>query len=194
MRYICMNKSCCKLLFWMYVRWEEELYLFMSFFLFFCFLIHHQRHWLPKRIYDKRVFDDALSQTLIPIHALPETMRLPCAETFAVGKTSSTQQRQGLPCATRTGTWQSCSTRQSKDLPCARRNGPRQRSGTQQTMHLCRVPNLRHTAKMVASDDVWPTVPFAVCLNKARGKDSICRVFYFVHTAKVYQNSWILTP
>ena len=124
---------------------------------------------------------------------LPETMRLPCAKTFAVGKTSGTRQRQGLPCATRTGTRQSCSTRQRKDLPCARRNGPRQRSGTQQTMHLCRVPNLGHKAKMAASDVVWSTDTFAVCLNKAHGKDSICCVFYFEHTAKVYQNSWIWT-
>ena len=119
----------------------------------------------------------------------PCICRVPCAETFAVGKTSGTRQRHGLPCATRTGTRQSCSTRQSKYLSCARQNGPRQRSGTRQTMHLCRVPNLRHTEKMAASDAVWPTVPFVVCLNKAHGKDSVCRVFYFEHTAKVCQNS-----
>ena len=92
----------------------------------------------------------------------PCICRVPCAETFAVGKTSGTRQRQGLPCATRTGTRQSCSTRQSKDLPCARQNGPRQRSGTRQRWRPVTpfgrpsplpCASIKHTAKIL----------FAVC-------------------------------
>ena len=40
---------------------------------------------------------------------------------------------------------------------------------------------------------VCSAVTFVVCLNKAHDKDSSCRVFYFVHTAKMFQNNWILT-
>ena len=134
-------------------------------------------------------FDGRVGRVNCILCTLPETMCLPCAEMFAVCKTSGTRQRQGLPCATRTGTRQSCSTRQSKDLPCARQNGPRQRSGTRQMLYLCHMPNLGQKAKMAASDIVWSTVTFAVCLNKAHGKDSICCVFYFEHTTKVYRNS-----
>ena len=56
-------------------------------------------------------------------------------------------------------------------------------------LHLYRVLKLRHTAKMAASDAVWSTVTFAVCLNKALDKVSSFRVLYFVHTAKIFQNN-----
>ena len=128
------------------------------------------------------------------MHTLPETVRLPCAAQFVVGQTSGTRQRLGLPCATRLSTRQRFGTRQRERLPCASTKDPRQRMRTRQRKDLCRVPNIGHTAKMAASDAVWSTVTFAVCLNKALGKVSSCRVFYFVHTAKVFQNSWILTP
>ena len=121
--------------------------------------------------------------------SLPENLCLPCAETFAVGQTSGTRQRHGLPCVMRTGTRQRFRTRQRLYMPCARPNSPRRISDTRLNMNLCRVPKRRHTAKMAASHGVWLTVPFAVCLNKAHGKDSVCRVFYFEHTAKVYQKS-----
>ena len=123
------------------------------------------------------------------MESLPETVRLPCAAQFVVGQTSGTRQRLGLPCATRLGTRQRFGTRQPLSLSCASTKDPRQRMLTRQRKDLCRVPNIGHTAKMAASDAVWSTVTFAVCLNKALGKVSSCRVLYFGHTTKIFQNN-----
>ena len=115
---------------------------------------------------------------------------LPCAiyrahgkKVFAVShvrntrQTTGTRQTASLPCAPEWSTRQRLRRTANDEETVRLKEKHTAKRSTWQTVTLCRVPDLRHTAKMRSSNGHSPAVNFAVCLALGtRQIVTVCRV------------------